>query len=180
MTNARELSNRLAELLKKERHALAEFLIALSDFDRKRGWVELGHSTLFNYLHRDLGLSKGAAFYRMTAAQLIQRHPDVVEPLRDGRLCFTSVVELAKVATAENIAKVLPRFFHVSKSQAKEVSAELDPRPAPTRTIVTAARASAPAHAFALAVVDSASRSQTTPIVDSSQMVHPRENLGRL
>ena len=83
--NARELSNRLVDLLRKERHALAEFLIALADFDGERRWVELGHSSLFNYLHRDLGLSKGAAFYRMTAAQLIQRYPEVVEPLRDGR-----------------------------------------------------------------------------------------------
>jgi hypothetical protein len=171
MTNARELSNRLSELLKRERHALAEFLIALSEFDHERHWQQLGHSSLFNYLHRDLGLSKGAAFYRMTAAQLIQRHPEVVEPLRDGRLCFTSVVELSKV-TAVNIAEVLPRFFHVSKSQAKEVSAELNPTPAPTRTIVTAARAPTPALAFALAAPGTTASASA---VDFGQLVHPDE-----
>ena len=85
MTNARELFSRLAELLQKERHALAAFLIALADFDRVRGWVDLGHNSLFNYLHRELGVSRGAAYYRATAAELIQRHPEVVEPLRDGR-----------------------------------------------------------------------------------------------
>jgi hypothetical protein len=173
--NARELSNRLAELLQKERHALAAFLIALADFDRVRGWVELGHSSLFNYLHRDLGLSRGAAFYRATAAQLIQRHPEVVEPLRDGRLCFTSVVELSKVATADNVAAVLPRFFHLSKTEAKEVSAELNPAPAPVRTIVTPVRAPAPAPALDLSRTPAEPSPLAVTFVDFGQKVHPDE-----
>ncbi len=53
------LSTRLADLLRRERAALAEFLLALADFDRERCWVELGHASLFYYLHRELGLSKG-------------------------------------------------------------------------------------------------------------------------
>jgi len=39
-------------------------------------------------LHRELGLSKGAAFYRKTAAELVQRYPEVIEPLRQGKLCM--------------------------------------------------------------------------------------------
>ena len=140
MTNARELSNRLVDLLRNERNALAEFILALADFDRERRWVELGHNSLFAFLSRDLGLSKGAAFYRMTAARLVQRHPEVIEPLRDGRLCLTNVVELSKVITAVNAAEVVPRFFHLSKIEAKEVVAELSPTPAPARTVVTPIR----------------------------------------
>jgi hypothetical protein len=68
LMNARELSNHLAELLRNERHAMADFLVALSVFDRDGAWSKLGHNSLFNYLHHDLGLSKGAAFYRVTAA----------------------------------------------------------------------------------------------------------------
>jgi hypothetical protein len=85
MNTARELSNRLAELLKNERHALADFLVALAAFDRERGWAELDHPSLFDFLHRRLELSNGAAFYRQTAARLVQAHPAIVEPLRDGR-----------------------------------------------------------------------------------------------
>lgn len=85
MTSARDLSARLADLLRREHHALAEFLVALADFDRRRLWLDLGHASLFNFLHRELGLSKAAAFYRKAAAGLIQRFPEVVEPLRDGR-----------------------------------------------------------------------------------------------
>jgi hypothetical protein len=135
-------SARLSDLLRREHNALAEFLLALSGFDHERRWAELGYASLFDYLHRDLGLSKGSAFYRMTAARLVREHPAVVEPLREGRLCLTSIVELAKVLTKDNEAEVLPRFFHLSKREAQAVTAELRPAECvPLRTVVTSVRA---------------------------------------
>ncbi len=84
-------------------------------------------------------MSKGAAHYRKTAAELIRRVPEVVEPLREGLLCITSIIELAKVLTPENREEVLPRFFHRSRQEAKAVSAELRPAEvAPHRTVMTA------------------------------------------
>jgi hypothetical protein len=81
------------------------------------------------------------AHYRKVAAELLQRVPAVIEPLRDGRLCFTTVIEAAKVLTPENCEAVLPRFFGVSRSDATGVVAELQPHPAPpTRTVVTTPR----------------------------------------
>jgi hypothetical protein len=106
---------------------MADFLVALAEFDRGRLWVHLGFSSLFEYLHRELGLSRGSAHYRKVAAQLVQRFPEVVEPLRSGKLCITVVLELAKVITPENRAEVLPRFFHRSKQEAKAVAVEIRP-----------------------------------------------------
>jgi hypothetical protein len=138
MHDTRNLTKHLAELLRREHGALADFLVALADFDRERRWVELGHTSLFYFLHRELGLSKGAAFYRKTAAELIRRYPEVVQPLRDGKMCIMSVVELAKVITPENRGEVLPRFFHASKREAKAIAAELRPAEAPPhRDVVT-------------------------------------------
>ncbi|ABC83892.1 HNH endonuclease [Anaeromyxobacter dehalogenans] len=139
MDTARELSDRLATLLRRERSALAEFLVALAGFDARRAWAELGYASLFHYLHRELGLSKGSAQYRKVAAELIQAVPAVVEPLRDGRLCFTTIIEVARVVTAENWAAVLPRFYGLSRHEAAEVVAALAPHPAPpVRTVLTA------------------------------------------
>jgi hypothetical protein len=152
MSNARVLSARLAALLRDEQSALADFLTALAEFDETRAWSELGYTSLFVFLHRELRLSKGAAQYRKTAAELVQRVPEILEPLRDGRLCLTVVVELARVLTPENQREVLPRFFHLSRQEAMEVVAELSPRPAPPlRQVTTAVRASAP-EMFASAV----------------------------
>ena len=156
MSSAHELSARLADLLRNERTAMAEFLVALAHFDRKRLWVDLDRESLFSFLTRDLGLSKSAAFFRKTAAELIQQYPEVVEPLRDGRLCLSTVAELAKVITRENVPDVLPRFYSRSKREAKEVTAQLLPAEAPPlRDVVTLVEA--PVAAVASAV------SQPTP-----------------
>jgi hypothetical protein len=138
MNQARESSRILAGLLRSEHGAMADFLVALAEFDRERLWVQLGHSSVFYYLHRDLGLSKGAAHYRKVAAHLIQRFPEVVGPLRDGRLCITSVVELARVITPGNSVEIIPKFFHRSKQEAKAVAVEICPAGViPRREVVT-------------------------------------------
>jgi hypothetical protein len=162
MPTAREQSARLAALLRDEHSALADFLVALAEFDRRREWLALGYTSLFVYLHRELRLSKGAAQYRKTAAELVERVPDIVEPIRHGRLCLTVVVELARVLTPENRSDVLPRFFHLSRQEAMAVVAELAPRPSPPlRQVTTAVRASPPQM---LASAAPCSPAPTTPV----------------
>jgi hypothetical protein len=142
---ARELTNDLLTLLRKEQAAMADFLLALADFDRHHRWRELGHTSLFYFLRRELGLSAGAAQYRKTAAELIHRVPEVEAALREGKLCLTTIVELAKVLTSENKAEMLPKFFGLSRRDAEMLSVSIKPlAAAPLREVVTAVRASAP------------------------------------
>jgi 5-methylcytosine-specific restriction endonuclease McrA len=166
MTQARVLAERLADLLHREQGAMAEFLVALADFDKRRGWLELGYSSLFYFLHRELGLSKGAAHYRKTAAELVRRFPEIVEPLRDGRLCITSIVHLARVLTPENRREMLPRFFQRSKREAMAVAAALQPASAaPHRDVVTALR---PGLAAGWTAVSSAAPAEVVASASSS------------
>jgi hypothetical protein len=140
LLEARQLRDALKVLLRTEQSAMADFLVALADFDRRRGWEPLGHVGLFAFLVADLRLSRSAAFYRRSAAELLQCFPEVIAPLRDGTLCLSTVGELAKVLTEENRANVVPRFFGLSSREAQELVAELQPRPVPsTRMVVTGA-----------------------------------------
>ena len=54
LSDSQALAARLASLLRQEHHALADFLVALADFDQRRGWLELGYSGLFPFLNREL------------------------------------------------------------------------------------------------------------------------------
>jgi len=145
LLEARQQRDALKALLRKEQAAMADFLVALAAFDRRRGWEPLGHASLFAFLVADLRLSKSAAYYRRSAAELLQRFPEllqrfpeVIEPLHEGKLCLSTVGELAKVLTAENEAVVTPRFFSLSSREAQELVAELLPRAVPsTRMVVT-------------------------------------------
>ncbi|HUL59910.1 MAG TPA: HNH endonuclease, partial [Anaeromyxobacteraceae bacterium] len=145
MNTAHDLTLRLAELLRSERSALAEFLLALAAFHRDERWRELGHTSLFYFLRRELGLSAGAAQHRKTAAELILDFPGIVEPIREGRLCLSTVCKVQKVLTRENWRDLLPRFFGLSKREAEALVAELQPAEVvPLRAVVTAVRAPAP------------------------------------
>jgi hypothetical protein len=137
LLEARRLRDQLKQFLRTEQAAMADFLIALADFDRRRGWVPLGHANLFAFLLSELGLSPAPTWFRQEAARLLQRFPELERPLREGKLCLTSMGELAKVLTEENQAAVLPRFLGLSTREAKEVVAELQPRESPPmRTVV--------------------------------------------
>ncbi len=69
LVQARESSRRLADLLRREHVALADFLVALSAFDRMGAYRRLGFANLFDYLLRELHISRGAAHYRKVAAR---------------------------------------------------------------------------------------------------------------
>ena len=60
MDTARDFASRLLDLLRNERAAMADFLAALADFDARRLWIRLGHTSLFTFLHRDLTRSPAA------------------------------------------------------------------------------------------------------------------------
>ncbi len=143
--NAREWSLRIADLARREHCALVDLLLALAEFDRIGVHRHLGFPSLFDYLNREVGLSRGSAYYRQVAARLVGKFPEVVEPLRDGRLCISNVPQLAKVMTEENRATVMRKFFHCSKQEAKQVVAEMLPAEVvPRRTVVTVGPLPAP------------------------------------
>ena len=152
MNSARDSSARLAHLLTRERAALGEFLVALADFDARRRWLELGHSSLF-----DASGTASSACRRAPPStgkpppSSSRGSPRSHRAPPRWRLCLTSVVELRKVLTPENREEVLPRFFQLSKQEAKAVSAALRPdEAAPHREVVTALRARAVSPALSL------------------------------
>jgi len=138
LPQALRLDDRIATLIRHEQGAVVDVLLALAEFERLQLYRPLGHASMFDYLHRRRKLSRGAAHYRRVAAGLVDRFAEIIEPLRDGRLCFTTVVVVAGVLTKENVQEVLPRFFGLSKQEALELAAELRPRElVPERTVVT-------------------------------------------
>jgi 5-methylcytosine-specific restriction endonuclease McrA len=174
MENARSFTVRLADLLARERSALGEFLVALAHFDRKRLWLSLGYGSLFDFLHRELGLSKGAAFYRKSAVELIHKFPEVVEPIRDGRLCLMSLAEVARVLTPENRDALLPRFFRLSKREAQALAVTISPRASPPRReVVTTVRQAAPALALAMPTSAASERDSVLPVEPERSFAAP-------
>ena len=144
-------------------------------------------------MHRELGLSRGAAHYRKVAARLVARFPEVIEPLRDGRLCLSSVLQLAKVITDANRDEVVPRFFHRSREEAKQVAVEIAPvAVVPRRTVVTVEQpripspvnpGTSPVHPGELSSTGRRARTVVEPLTATQSRIHltaSRELLAKL
>jgi hypothetical protein len=138
LPEARRIFNLHSDLLRSERSCLADLLLSVGDFEHRGLHRVMGHAGIFEYLHRSLRMSRGMAHYRMVASRLLRKFPELEEPIRDGRLCLTTVIELARVMNAENRDDVLPRFFGLSRQEARQVAAEIAPSAVlPRRTVVS-------------------------------------------
>src|SRR5438105_4466093 len=122
--SARELNQRLVEMVRRERCLVVQFVIELAGLARRELHRELGYTSLFYYCVRQLGLSKSSAFRRSEAAQLIARFPAIAHLLRDGRLSIRSLVELRGILTEENHGEVLARAAGKSQEEAQILALE--------------------------------------------------------
>ena len=122
------LATRLDELMTRERHCRAEFLVHLAALDRRRGYLELGYKSLFVFCKESLRMSKGTAYRRTTAAQLISKFPVILDYLRDGRIGTTSLCDLRKLFNQDNHRELLERASRMSEEDIELLAAALDPK----------------------------------------------------
>src|SRR5438067_1434563 len=133
MTTASALdgSRELGRLVGEERKILVEFVVRLADFNRLKCWATLGYRSPWDFLRRELGRSEALASDRLTAAFLVARFPQIIELLRDGRLCITNLIKLRDVLTAENCDQVLAQACGRPKREVEMIVAAYLPQPAP-------------------------------------------------
>lgn len=123
------LDRRLRELRGDERNVQVEFLLHLLEFDERRGWVALGHASLWKYCRCELGLLECAIWRRTRSMLILGRFPFVADYLRDGRIAMTTLVLVEKVLTPANAREVFDRISHRNVREVEEIVAELRPRP---------------------------------------------------
>src|SRR5690242_2369303 len=129
--SAHDLLEQLRQSLSGERTALADFLVALAELDRRRLYVELGWSSAWDFCCRALGLSETATHYRLAAARQIQKQPELVEQIRTGRLCITTLAKLSPVLTDDNRAALVAEAAGKPTRQVEQIVARLAPKPVP-------------------------------------------------
>jgi hypothetical protein len=109
---------------------MVEFLLHLGEFDRRRGYLERGYPSMFEYCTSALRLSKSAAFRRIAAARLLRRFPAAADRLRDGRLCLTTLAVLRDLLTDENCEDLLRQASGLTRDQVEALVAACVPDPA--------------------------------------------------
>jgi hypothetical protein len=119
----------VARLARCERHATAELIASLAEFDRRRLYLAEGFPSLFAYCTRHLHLSEHSAYHRIETARAALRFPSILSLLEEGALTLTSVGLLRPHLTEENHREVLKRASHLGKRAVEGLVAELHARP---------------------------------------------------
>ncbi len=102
LSTGEQLGNRIAELNAYLNVAQAEFLELLREFDEQRYWEDLGFTSCAHWLNFKCGIGFNAARERLRMAHALVQLPKIREGFREGRLSFSKVRAMTRVATPEN------------------------------------------------------------------------------
>ena len=91
----RELQQSTEKLFVVERQHMARVIAHLAEISRRKLYLELGHSSLFDYCTQRLGLAEGPAYLRMQVARCCRRFPQILDALAKNELCLTVAGRIA-------------------------------------------------------------------------------------
>jgi hypothetical protein len=107
------LDQKLKSLVASERKITHEILLLIQTLDITKSFRELGYSSLFEYLTKEIGYSESSAQRRISSARLMKQVPQIANDLKLGTLNLTQV-SLAQVAIRQE-----------EKAQSQKISLEM-------------------------------------------------------
>jgi hypothetical protein len=140
MTNY-ELAEKLEGLIRQERKITNEILSLINVALERRSYLELGYSSMFDWLVKGFGYSNAAAYRRIESARLLKAVPEASRKLEDGQVNLTtlskaqSIIKNQEKTTGKKIssefkAEVIEKIEYKSTEQAEQVLFSLFPEAA--------------------------------------------------
>jgi hypothetical protein len=97
-----ELIDRITELAGHLNAANARWLALIAEFDRRRGWAEWGVKSCAHWLNWKCGIALGAAREKLRTAHALVDLPSIAAAMAEGRLSFSKVRAMTRVAEPSN------------------------------------------------------------------------------
>src|SRR5580692_1464250 len=95
----REPDRMLSALATKRAMVDFEEMRWLREAKRRGTWLELGYATMLAYMEARLGYEPRTAKDRLRVAEALGQLPEIATAMHDGRLLWSAVRELTRVAT---------------------------------------------------------------------------------
>jgi len=100
------LGHQIAELSAHLQAATYRLLVLIREFDSRGGW-NTGFRSCAHWLNWRTGLDLGAAREKVRVARALEELPEIGEAMRQGRISYSKVRALTRVATPEAEAELL-------------------------------------------------------------------------
>ena len=96
------LIEKFEKLVSLERRTTAEIVECLKEIDRRKIYLQLGHTSLFAYLTKGLGYTPSSAQRRIDAARMMQSDPEIKNDLSSGSLNLMQISMIAQAVRAKD------------------------------------------------------------------------------
>jgi hypothetical protein len=119
---ARErLEDRITELAAHIAAATCELLVLIGRYDAEKGWVQHGMASCAHWLQWRCGTNPGAAREKVRVARALPGLPQISEAFREGRVSYSKVRAMTRVATPENESCLLNIARYGTAAQLEQV-----------------------------------------------------------
>ena len=125
-----KIHNELLELRQKERRITSDILNKLQQMEDGRGYLDMGYSSLFDYLVRGLNYSEATAYQRQACVRLAKEVPEIKQKIDQGSLTLSAVTTAFKHLRKRPVAEKRKILKSLENKSSREVKAMfLDPTP---------------------------------------------------
>ena len=120
-----ELDQRIVGLSAHINAATYELLVLIRQFDERTGWLKWGLSSCAEWLHWRCDLSMSAAREKVRVAHALKTLPAIAAAFSSGRLSYSKVRALTRVALADNEKDLLAFAEKTTAARVEERCREL-------------------------------------------------------
>lgn len=115
------IEREITELAAHINAATCRWLLLVAEFDRRLGWAEWGCKSCAHWLNWRCAISLATARDQIRVAHALDGLAHIRDAFSEGRVSYSKVRALVRVATAENEEVILETSRHLSASQLERV-----------------------------------------------------------
>lgn len=116
-----QIHRELLELRKKEKQLTSEILDKLQLMEDCRGYLKLGHHSLFDYLVRGLNYSEATAYQRQACVRLTREIPEIKEKIDQGSLSVSAITTVYRHIRKKPLAEKRRTLKEIENKSTREV-----------------------------------------------------------
>jgi hypothetical protein len=118
-----KIHEELLQLRKQERRLTSKILTKLQEIEDCKGYLQLGHNSLFTYLAKGLGYSEDTAYQRQACVRLSREIPELKQKVDQGAISISSVATAFKHIRKKSKSEKLEVLKHLEHKSTRQVKA---------------------------------------------------------
>jgi len=115
------LEQEIGELAAHLNAATCRWLLLVAEFDRRSGWLVWGCRSCADWLSLRCGVALGSAREQVRVARRLCELPLVLEAFGQGRLSYSKVRAVTRVASADSEPELLELALHATAAQLERI-----------------------------------------------------------